>query len=208
MPDESLVGRVRLRPMRLEDVDEVAAIERLCFPLPWPPETYRRDLRSSTVAHYWVCRLGNGPSRLLGYGGYWLVADEAHISTLGVHPDYRCLGVGEYLLAGMLQEALSSGAHSALLEVRLSNAAAQGLYCKYGFRVTGRRRRYYRDNNEDALIMEVGAMQGREYRAFFAERWERLMQRLGVEDGRAQPSPATQPGRGGAADVDQGEARV
>jgi len=172
------VGRYRVRPMRLEDVDEVAAIEKASFSLPWPADTYRRDLRPDSLAHYLVCEQ-DGP-RLVGYVGYWLIEDEAHISTIAVRPDLRNLGLGEYLLASMLEDARKQGARSASLEVRVSNGAAQALYSKYDFRVSGRRRRYYRDNNEDAFIMEAPSLVSEEYRSHLRLRWQALVERLGL----------------------------
>ena len=95
------------------------------------------------------------PSRrnVVGYGGFWFIVDEAHISTIVVHPDWRGQGVGESMLVNMLEQALDLGALTATLEVRVTNAPAQALYRKYEFEQTGRRKRYYRDNGEDALLM-------------------------------------------------------
>ncbi|MHB0874869.1 MAG: ribosomal protein S18-alanine N-acetyltransferase [Anaerolineae bacterium] len=180
---ETTAGVFRIREMRLEDVDQVAEIEKLSFPLPWPPDTYRRDLRGNNVAHYLVCEDVTGEPRLAGYTGYWHIQDEIHISTLAVVPGYRGRGLGEYLLASALAEGIEQGAHSAILEVRASNLVAQGLYLKYGFRVSGRRRRYYRDNNEDALVMEVTSLSQHDYRATFHRHWEALRQRLRTESG-------------------------
>ena len=83
----------------------------------------------------------------------WLIQDEAHIATLAVHPDYRGKGVAANLLHKVLFEAFKSGARKAMLEVRASNQIAQSLYKGFGFEIVTRRRRYYRDNNEDALLM-------------------------------------------------------
>lgn len=90
---------------------------------------------------------------LVAYGGFWFIIDEAHISTIAVHPDWRGRRVGERLLVGMLEKALDLGAVTATLEVRVSNDRAQSLYRKYHFEVVGRRKHYYRDNGEDALLM-------------------------------------------------------
>jgi [ribosomal protein S18]-alanine N-acetyltransferase len=177
--------------MQLDDVDQVAEIEKSCFPLPWPPDTYRRDLRGNDVAHYLVCEDVADEPRLAGYTGYWHIQDEIHVSTLAVLPDYRGRGLGEYLLASALAQGMKQGARSAILEVRVSNLVAQGLYLKYGFRVSGRRRRYYRDNNEDALVMEVTSLTQHDYRVTFHRHWEALLQRLqsDASDGASRPDP-------------------
>jgi ribosomal-protein-alanine N-acetyltransferase len=85
--------------------------------------------------------------------GFWFIVDEAHISTIAVHPDFRQHGIGEILLQWALREALHLDAQLVTLEVRVSNHKAINLYEKYGFEVVGRRAHYYRDNNEDALLM-------------------------------------------------------
>lgn len=91
--------------------------------------------------------------QVVGYGGFWYILDEAHISTIAVHPDWRSQGIGEHLFVAMLEKALDLQAVTATLEVRVSNERAQSLYRKYAFEVVGRRKRYYRDNGEDALLM-------------------------------------------------------
>jgi ribosomal-protein-alanine N-acetyltransferase len=93
------------------------------------------------------------PRLVVGYAGFWFIVDEAHISTIAVHPDWRGQGAGEQLLAAALERALDLNAIKATLEVRVSNTRAQNLYRKYGFEEVGRRRHYYRDNGEDALLM-------------------------------------------------------
>ncbi len=90
---------------------------------------------------------------IVGYGGFWLMVDEAHISTIAAHPDWRRRGVGELLLVTMIDTATEMGAGVVTLEVRVSNTGAQRLYRKYDFEQVGVRKRYYSDNNEDALIM-------------------------------------------------------
>ncbi|MCC6905491.1 MAG: ribosomal protein S18-alanine N-acetyltransferase [Anaerolineae bacterium] len=114
----------------------------------------------------WVNRLlGRQPEatpasarRLAGYSGSWQIVDEAHISTIAVHPDWRGRKLGELLIWMMIRQALRHGAAYVTLEVRVSNAIAQNLYRKYGFEIVGRRKGYYRDNHEDAYNMCVGPM--------------------------------------------------
>ncbi len=94
-----------------------------------------------------------GKPPILGFGGMWKLYEEAHITTIGVEPDYRGRGLGDILLMDMFEEALRRGATWVTLEVRVSNTTAQNLYRKFGFSIQGRRPRYYSDNNEDAFIM-------------------------------------------------------
>ncbi len=142
--------RLRIEPMRVEDLPAVHAIEKASFDAPWPPEAYRNDLETNRLAQYLVARVGD---EIAAYGGMWLMVDEGHIITFAVHPDWRRQRIGERLLLAFLDLACDRGAHEATLEVRLSNLPARRLYEKFGFRPVGLRPRYYSDNGEDALIM-------------------------------------------------------
>ena len=121
----------------------------------------------------------------------WLAFDEAHITTIGVDPDHRGRGLGELLLLCMFDEAIERGANWLTLEVRVTNAAAQALYRKYGFTAHGTRKRYYSDNNEDALIMWSPALGEPEYRAEVESRRAALARRLGdhLAPGSLTPFP-------------------
>jgi ribosomal-protein-alanine N-acetyltransferase len=118
---------------------------------------------------------------VVGYGGCWLIAGEAHISTIAVHPDYRGKGLGELLLIGMLQRALNLGGEYSVLEVRVSNEPAQALYRKHEYVIVGRRTGYYRDNGEDAYLMEVRPLD-EGYQQRLTERTLALRQRINFVD--------------------------
>ena len=136
--------------MRLDDIPAVHGIERASFPVPWPDYAFRQELESNRLAHYLVVRAGDV---IVGYGGLWMMVDEAHITTFAVLPEWRRRGVGARLMLAMVRLADDLGARVATLEVRLSNVAARQLYQRFGFRPVGIRPRYYSDNAEDALIM-------------------------------------------------------
>ncbi len=142
--------------MTLEDLPAVMDIDRLSFPLPWPEKSYHYELLENPASHMLVAaEPAPHGSRPVGFVGFWQIVDEAHISTLAVHPDCRRGGLGADLLSAALDLATQLGSDLATLEVRVSNEAAVNLYHKFGFRVVGRRPRYYRDNDEDALLMTV-----------------------------------------------------
>jgi len=145
------------RPMQKDDLDSVMVIDQLSFSMPWPRSTYLHDLTNYPKALLWVAEdLSIQPSKhLVGMIDVWLILDEAHIATLAVHPDYRGRGIASRLIKIVLLDAYKRGASQAMLEVRESNFAAQNLYKQFGFKVVHRRRRYYVDNKEDALLMNL-----------------------------------------------------
>jgi ribosomal-protein-alanine N-acetyltransferase len=145
--------------MTLADIGDVVAIDKLSFPVPWPERSYRYELTENPAAHLLVAEQHASPrSRLVGYVGLWLLVDEAHISTIAVHPTERGRGIGEALLLAGLVWAARKGAELATLEVRASNDSARMLYSKHGFRVVGRRPGYYKDNQEDAVLMTLPSL--------------------------------------------------
>jgi len=141
----------KLRQMNREDLPRVMEVERECFPTPWQESAYITEL-SNRSAYYIVATVDD---LIVGFAGMWVIADEAHITTLGVARDWRGKKIGEQLLIGLLDEAISRGARRATLEVRESNTVAQNLYSKYGFRPAAIRRGYYTDNHENAIVMWV-----------------------------------------------------
>src|SRR5947209_7121292 len=128
--------------------------------------------------------------RILGYAGMWLMVDEAHITTIAVRESWRGKGLGELLLASLMEAAADMGADKITLEVRVSNGAAQNLYRKYGFQQEGLRARYYSDNNEDAFIMSTGSIQDATHRERFDELVTALQERLVEEPDLRVVSPA------------------
>ena len=147
--------RIRVEPMTVDDLRAVHAIERASFFVPWPDDAYRNEILTNRLATYVVARAGD---EIVGFGGLWVMVDEAHITTFAVDPRWRRRGIGEWMLLGLLDRAEERRAREATLEVRLSNMPARRLYEKYGFRPVGIRPRYYSDNGEDALIMTTDAL--------------------------------------------------
>lgn len=142
--------RVRIEPMQLADLPGIHAIEQASFSAPWPANAYRSELESNRLANYLVAKVDDD---LVGYGGMWLMVDEAHITTFAIDPAWRRQHIGERLLLEFVDVAIARFAREMTLEVRLSNLPARRLYEKFGFRPVGVRPRYYSDDGEDALIM-------------------------------------------------------
>lgn len=141
--------------LTVEDLDEVLAIERASFPTPWSRGAFVYELRQNPVAQCWIVRgSGTGPA-VLGYLCLWEIAPEVHITNLAVHPEWRRRGVARFLLRAILEDARRRNLRLALLEVRPTNAEARSLYEGLGFQVVGRRKGYYFDTGEDALLMRA-----------------------------------------------------
>jgi ribosomal-protein-alanine N-acetyltransferase len=163
--------KLRIEPMRLEDLAAVHQIELASFRSPWPANAYRSELETNRLASYLVARIDD---QIVAYGGMWLMVDEAHITTFAVHPAWRRQRIGERLLLAFVDLAVDRHAREMTLEVRLSNAGARRLYEKYGFRPVGLRPRYYSDDGEDALVMTTPALTDARMRRVVANERRRL----------------------------------
>ncbi|TMU82745.1 ribosomal-protein-alanine N-acetyltransferase [Bacillus sp. BHET2] len=138
--------------MTVEDLDAVMDIENQSFSIPWSRDAFLNEIEHNHLSTYLVAE---DEEQVVGYCGVWLVVDEAHITNVAVLPDYRGRGMGEGLMRKIMGIASEFGARVMTLEVRVSNAAAQHVYRKLGFQDGGIRKRYYSDNQEDALVMWV-----------------------------------------------------
>jgi len=138
--------------MTLDDLDEVLVIERASFQTPWSRSAFRYELTQNRVARSWVVRSGR---QLVGYICLWEIGHEIHVTNIAVHPSFRRRGAARALLERTLDDARAAGAELVFLEVRPTNSEALALYESMGFRVIGRRKGYYFDTGEDALVMEA-----------------------------------------------------
>ena len=124
------------------DLAALLELENLSFSNPWNENQF-----IESFDHFYIAIKEN---RIVGFIGIQPIQDEAHILHMAVHPDFRRQGIAKR----MMEFALSFPAKKWFLEVRAGNHSAQKLYESYGFKVISRRRKYYQDNDEDALIME------------------------------------------------------
>lgn len=138
-----------LAGMTENDIPELVELDKTCFPRPWKSGVFRDEI-NNPAARYWVLRTGG---KITAYGGFWIVCDECHITNIAVHADYRHMGQGNAMMECLIRMAKLYGARSMTLEVRPTNITAISLYRHFGFEQEGRRKRYYEDNGEDALIM-------------------------------------------------------
>lgn len=139
-----------VRTAEERDIKPIAELDKLCFQDPWSEKSFHSEIMENEAALYIVGEIDGG---LVGYAGVWAIVDEGHITNVAVHPDYRKKGIGEILVAVMIESCEKEGIFRQTLEVRPSNEAALKLYGKFGFKAVGRRKGYYADNGEDALIM-------------------------------------------------------
>jgi [ribosomal protein S18]-alanine N-acetyltransferase len=160
-----------IRSMKADDIEEVLAIDRLSFPTPWPRSAYLHELTKNQAARLWVAEVDEaaGERQIVAMIVLWMILDEAHIATIAVHPNFRRELIGSRLLVFALKQAIQEGARQATLEVRAGNQVAQSLYRNFGFTVVRRRPRYYRDNNEDALLMSLSDMDAQVLDGFLCE---------------------------------------
>ncbi len=206
MTDMGLATRERfiVEPMSLDDIPQVRRIEKASFPTPWPRDSYKREILDNGRARYLVVRrvepapvvrpprrparrvrdwlwpfgVGDESDDIVAFGGLWVMIDEAHITTVAVHPSYRRRGLGELLVVEMVRLSIESNVQRITLEVRLSNAVAQSLYRKYGFFDHGTRPRYYSDDFEDALIMWADGVDAPEFKEMVERRAHLLAKKI------------------------------
>ncbi len=149
---------LRIEPVRPDEIDRLLAIERESFTVPWTRKMFEAEITGNPFSRLDVARLPDthtGESRLIGFVCYWVVFDELHLLDVAVEPAFRRRGVGRRLVAHALARGAEQGVKRAMLEVRLSNHAAQRLYEGFGFRTVGTRPKYYTHPVEDARLLEL-----------------------------------------------------
>jgi [ribosomal protein S18]-alanine N-acetyltransferase len=201
----ALMG-VQTSPMRGQHLRQVLAIERLVYPRPWSRSVFLSELAQGDTRRYFVA---TGPTLsrwrprpVLGYAGLMLNLDEAHVTTVAVHPHHHRQKIASRLLYVLLTEARTLGAGSATLEVRLGNRGAQRLYSGFGFAPVGTRPGYYAETGEDALIMWVYGLQSQE----FDQRLARQAARLDAPGGSSGAPDLEVPWVKGRVGLDGGQA--
>ncbi len=143
---------ITYRQMNVQDIDDVMEVERLSFTSQWTAEMYRYEIVENPLAYYIVAEENEN---VIGFFGMWIVAKEAHVTNVVVHPEARGRKIGDRLMQEAIQFVRSMDGTKMTLEVRVSNEIAQNLYRKYGFQNGGIRKNYYTDDGEDALVMWV-----------------------------------------------------
>ena len=140
---------MKIEIMNASHVAQIAALEKICFSDPWSERSIASEL-DNKLAFWLVAAEGE---QVAGYIGSQTVLDETDMMNVAVHPDFRRQGIAEALVNELVENLKKMGSHCLTLEVRASNAPAISLYEKLGFHEIGRRRNYYRNPREDALIL-------------------------------------------------------
>lgn len=143
-----------IRPGTAQDADMLFEAEQICFRTPWTYEDLKNDLENP-ISRYLVMLDGD---RLIGYGAFWLLMEEGHITNVAVLPQYRGRGLGKALMKALIQHASDSGARFMELECRASNEVARKMYHTLGFLRVGCKKGYYTDTGEDAIVMALIVM--------------------------------------------------
>ena len=143
-------SNIAIHPLTSKYIDDVFEINNLSFRTPWSKESITKEIEDNSCARYVVAIKDD---IVIGYGGIWLILDEAHMTNIAVHPSYRTCGTGSMLLNGLFAICKAENILAMTLEVRATNLKAQSMYTKFGFIEAGRRKHYYSDTNEDAIIM-------------------------------------------------------
>jgi ribosomal-protein-alanine N-acetyltransferase len=168
---------IELTKMRRRHLRKVLSIEAQVYPRPWSASLFLSEMSQRGSRSYIVAKRG---SDVLGYAGMMFTGFEAHVTNIAVDPAHHGHKVGTRLLLAIITEALARGCETISLEVRVSNSVAQSMYEKFGFSVTGVRKGYYIETNEDALVMSVEGALSTDYRL----RLQGIRDQIDAIDGR------------------------
>ncbi|WP_373537495.1 ribosomal protein S18-alanine N-acetyltransferase [Microcoleus sp.] len=188
---------LEIKQIAPEHLNSAVELDRLCFGGLWTLEGYRRELDSpnSDLLGLWTGEIEDSessqnragthhppplqiPPTLIGLGCLWAILEEAHIIMLAIHPEFQGRGFGQALLWALLKSACDRQLERSTLEVRDSNLAAVSLYKKFGFKEAGRRKRYYEDTGEDALVMWRSGLEKPEFQEYLAVEEREMRDRL------------------------------
>ncbi len=167
------MDKFRIEKMTLSSLDEVMVIEELAYGQHhWSRDSFAAEI-DNQISDYNCAVTQNG--QIAGYMGLWKIIDEGHVTNLAIHPDFRRKGAAKVLLLNALDECYREKIKYLTLEVRVSNLGAIKLYESFGFKSLGLRKKYYQNNNEDALIMWSENIFSENYK----KRYEEIKEKIG-----------------------------
>ena len=162
---------LEIKPAIAEQVKDMVALDKLCFGGIWSEKGYLREIDSpnSSLLLLWLKEAELSP-KMIAIGCLWSIVKEAHITLLGIHPEYQGQGLGMLLLHSLLTDGVQRNLERATLEVKVTNQPAIQLYEKFGFKVAGKRKNYYPQTGEDALILWLNGLNKPEFQQQL-DRW-------------------------------------
>lgn len=144
---------LELKFLEVEDLPQVIELDQICFGGFWSLEGYTREIKSPNSTLLIITIPDEENKKVIGLGCLWAILEEAHISLLAIHPDFQGRGLGKLLLLSLLKDAVNRKLERATLEVKETNIKALSLYEKFGFKIAGKRKKYYSNTGEDALVL-------------------------------------------------------
>ena len=169
---------LQIRPAIAEKIPEILALDRLCFNGIWSEDGYRREINSDKSSLLTLSIEDHAELKIIGIGCLWSILEEAHITLLGIHPNYHRQSLGSLLLYTLLKDAVNRQLERATLEVVTSNQVAINLYEKFGFKVAGTRKNYYPKTGEDALILWRNGLDKPEFKRELQDRGNKIRDRI------------------------------
>ena len=171
--------KLEIKPATAEDIEEILVLDCLCFMGIWTREAYLREIESpnSSLLLLWLTEARSSP-KTIGIGCLWSIVEEAHITLLGIDPQYHRQGLGMLLLHSLLKDALHRNLERATLEVKVTNEPALNLYEKFGFEVAGKRKNYYTKTGEDAFILWLNGLKKPEFKHQLEEKFRVISDRI------------------------------
>ena len=161
--------------MNLSHLDDVMEIEAKCYGKHhWSRGSFASELNNPCACYLTVVNENN---KCVGYMGVWRIIDEAHVTNLAVHPDFQGNCLAHFLILSSLKECYEDKIKYMTLEVRKSNERAKHIYEKFGFKSLGIRKKYYQDNNEDAIIMWTENIFSEKYKKIYNKNKEYLLEK-------------------------------
>ncbi len=142
---------LEIRRAQPKDLNGILEIEEVSFSSPFSYSLFETEL-TLEIAHLYVAHQGN---ELVGYIDFWRIGWEVHLINIAISPRHRRTGIGTELMKFLIEGAKENAVGKIYLDVRRSNQPAISLYQKFGFETVGVRKEYYRDNDEDALVMSL-----------------------------------------------------
>ncbi len=173
------------------EVPEMVKLDRICLGGLWTEAAYLREIASDKstliILRLWESELNNQP-QIIGMGCLWSIVDEAHITLLGIHPDFRRQGLGRLMLFSLLEDAIARQLERSTLEVNEHNLGAINLYQKYGFQIAGSRKNYYQPAGDDALVLWLKGIQQDAFKTNLRQWQDQLGDRLSKNSYHLKPT--------------------